>query len=56
LLMPEYRFDRTLFKMQTFKEAYQANIFDKTVPNTRRLRQAFYFLSQAYGFSMPDRE
>lgn len=26
--MPDYKFDRTAFKMQTFAEADKANIFD----------------------------
>jgi len=52
--MSEYRFDRSLFKIQTFKEADRANIFDKSVPYTERLRQAYYLISQAYGFSMSD--
>ena len=52
--MSDYRFDRTVFKMQTFQEADKANIFDKNVSYTERLRQAYYLISQAYGFSMSD--
>jgi hypothetical protein len=40
--------------MQTFKEAERANVFDKEVPYTERLRQAYYLISQAYGFSMAE--
>ncbi len=52
--MSDYRFDRTAFKMQTFKEADRANVFDKNVSYPERLRQAYYLISQAYGFSMSD--
>jgi len=52
--MSDYRFDRTAFKMQTFKEAESADIFDRTVSYSERLRQACYLISQAYGFSMSD--
>ena len=52
--MSEYRFDRTVFKIQTFKEADKTSVFDKTVPYPERLRQAYYLISQAYGFSMSD--
>jgi hypothetical protein len=50
--MADYRFDRTAFKMMTFKEAEAANIFDKSIPYAERLRQAYFLISQAYGFSM----
>ena len=40
LLMSEYRFDRSLFKIQTFKEADRENIFDKNILYTERLGQA----------------
>lgn len=52
--MSDYRFDKTAFKIQTFKEADRANIFDKDVSYSERLRQAYYLISQAYGFSMSD--
>ena len=52
--MSDYKFDRTVFKKQTLKEADQSSIFDKTVPYSERLRQAYFFISQAYGFSMSD--
>ncbi len=52
--MSDYKFDRTAFKMQTFSDADKANIFDKNVPYSERLRQAYYLISQAYGFSMSD--
>ena len=38
----------------TFKEAEAANVFDKQVSYAERLRQAYYLISQAYGFSMTD--
>ena len=52
--MSEYKFDRTAFKIQTLEEADQANIFDKNVTYSERLRQAYYLISQAYGFSMTE--
>jgi len=52
--MSDYRLDRTAFKIQTLKEADQASIFDKTVPYPERLRQAYFLISQAYGFLMSD--
>ena len=52
--MADYKFDRTAFKMQTFKEAEQSTVFDKTIPYSERLRQAYYLIAQAYGFSMSD--
>jgi hypothetical protein len=50
--MADYKFDRTVFKMMTFKEADAANVFSKEVTYAERLRQAYYLISQAYGFSM----
>lgn len=52
--MSDYRLDRTAFKMQTSKEADQNSVFDKTIPYSERLRQAYFLISQAYGFSMSD--
>jgi len=52
--MSDYKFDRTAFKIQTFTEADKANIFDKNVSYPERLRQAYFLISQAYGFSMSD--
>jgi hypothetical protein len=49
--MSDYRFDRTAFKMQTFEESDLGSVFDKTVPYSERLRQAYYLICQAYGFS-----
>jgi hypothetical protein len=54
LFMADYKFDRSAFKMQTFEEADQNAVFDKTVPYSERLRQAYYLIAQAYGFSMSD--
>ena len=50
--MPDYKLDRTTCRMMTFKEADAANVFDKSVIYTERLREAYYLISQAYGFSM----
>ena len=52
--MADYKFDRTAFRIMTFKEAEAANVFDKQVSYAERLRQAYYLISQAYGFSMTD--
>jgi hypothetical protein len=54
LHMSDYKFDRTAFKMQSFKEAEQTSVFDENVPYSERLRQAYFLISQAYGFSMSD--
>ena len=52
--MADYKFDRTAFRIMTFKEAEAANVFDKHVSYAERLRQAYYLISQAYGFTMTD--
>lgn len=52
--MSNYWIDRTAFKMQTFKEADKTSVFDKTVSYSELLRQAYFPISQAYGFSMAD--
>lgn len=52
--MSDYKLDRTAFKMQTFKEADNANLFDKSVSYSERLRQAYYLISRAFGFPMSD--
>jgi hypothetical protein len=52
--MSDYKFDRTAFRIVTFKEADAANVFNKHVSYPERLRQAYYLISQAYGFSMTD--
>ncbi|SHL65936.1 hypothetical protein SAMN05444266_104306 [Chitinophaga jiangningensis] len=52
--MKDFKFDRTAFKIQTFEEADAANIFDKETPYAERLRQAYYLISLAYGFSMSE--
>ena len=52
--MSDYKFDRTAFKMQTFSESDKGNIFDKNIPYSERLRQAYFLISQAYGFSISD--
>lgn len=50
--MADYKFDRTAFRIMTFKEADAANVYNKNVSYPERLRQAYYLISQAYGFSM----
>ena len=52
--MADYKLDRTAFRMMTFKEADAKNVYDKNVSYSERLRQAYYLISQAYGFSMDD--
>ena len=52
--MSDYKFDRTAFKMQSFSDADKANIFEKNTSFSERLRQAYFLISQAYGFSMSD--
>lgn len=52
--MSDYKFDRTAFNMQNFEQADRANMFEKSVPYAERLRQAYFLISQAYGFSMTD--
>jgi hypothetical protein len=54
LSMSDYKFDRSTFKMQTFNEADSANVFEKSGPYSERLPQAYYLISQAYGFSMSE--
>jgi hypothetical protein len=49
--MPDYKLDRTAFRMMSFKEVDAANIFAKNVPLAERLRQATYLISQVYGFA-----
>jgi hypothetical protein len=50
--MKEYKLDRTVFKMMTFKEADRRNVFDKNVSYSQRLEEAYYLILKAYGFSM----
>jgi hypothetical protein len=38
----------------TFHESDAANKFGKDVPYAERLRQSYYLISQAYGFTMSD--
>jgi hypothetical protein len=52
--MSDYKFDRTIFKMETLEEADRTNIFEKSVTYSERLRQAYFLISKAYGFSMSD--
>jgi hypothetical protein len=50
--MADYKFDRTAFRVMTFEEADAANVYNKNVSYSERLRQAYYLISQAYGFTM----
>jgi hypothetical protein len=50
--MPEYKFDRGAFRMISFQESDATNKFGKDVSYAERLRQAYYLISQAYGFSI----
>jgi hypothetical protein len=50
--MPDYKFDRSAFRMRTFKQADASNVFDKNVTLSERLRQAYYLISLAFGFTM----
>ena len=50
--MGNYRLDKSAFRKMTFKEADAANIFGKDVPYAERLRQAYFLIAQAYGFSI----
>ena len=54
VFMSDYKFDRTAFRMTTFKEADKASVFEKNVSYAERLRQAYFLIAQAYGFSMTD--
>lgn len=54
ILMPDYKFDRTAFKIMTLKEADAKNVFEKDISYAERLRQAYYLISQVYKFSMND--
>lgn len=49
--MATYKFDRSAFKARSFREADAANVFDKQTPYPERLRQAYFLIAQAYGFS-----
>jgi hypothetical protein len=50
--MADYKLDKTAFRMMTFEEADATNSFGKHVSYSERLRQAYYLISQAYGFSI----
>jgi hypothetical protein len=52
--MSDYRFDRTAFRMTTFKDADKANVFDMSISYSERLHQAYFLIALAYGFSMTD--
>lgn len=50
--MSEYKFDRGAFRMMSFEESDATSKFGKDVSYAERLRQAYYLISQAYGFSI----
>ena len=50
--MGEYKFDRSAFKIQTLQQSDAANKFAADVPYAERLRQAYFLIAHAYGFSM----
>lgn len=50
--MKYYRLDKSVFRTMSFKEADNANIFGKEVTYGERLRQAYFLIAQAYGFSL----
>jgi hypothetical protein len=52
--MSGYKFDRSAFRVQTFKESDAANKFGKDISYAERLRQAYYLISKAYGFALND--
>lgn len=52
--MADYRFDRSSFRMMSFQQADKANVFDKSISYSERLRQAYFLIAQAYGFSMTE--
>lgn len=52
--MSEYKFDRSVFRILTFQESDESNIFGKEISYAERLRQAYFLISKAYGFSMAD--
>ena len=52
MAIKNYRSDRSAFRMMSFKEADNANFFDKNVTLTERLHQAYYLIAQAYGFPL----
>jgi len=50
--MADYKLDKTAFRINTLEEADASNVFNKNVSYAERLRQAYYLISKAYGFSM----
>ena len=50
--MKEYRMDRTVFAMQTFKESDDKRAYWLTRTPTERLQAAFYLNSVAYNFDL----
>jgi hypothetical protein len=50
--MSNFKIDRSAFKIQTFVEADKANIFDVNVTYSEGLREAYFLISKAYGFSL----
>jgi hypothetical protein len=46
-----YKLDKTVFKMQTFKEADMGNVFLPTETLGERLNQGWYLSAIAYGIN-----
>jgi hypothetical protein len=44
-----YRFDKTVFKAQSFAAAEKENLFSESVSLSERLNQAWYLTAMAYG-------
>jgi hypothetical protein len=49
--MKEYKFDKTAFKIQTFRESEMSNVTGNDISYAERLRMAYYLNAIAYGFS-----
>jgi hypothetical protein len=46
-----YKLDKTVIKMQTFKEADMSNVFSPTETLAERLNQGWYLSAMAHGIS-----
>jgi hypothetical protein len=44
-----YKFDKTIFKAQSFADSERENVFEKTVPLSERLNQGWYLTAMAHG-------
>jgi hypothetical protein len=52
--MKSMKLDKTIFKMQSFKEADKSNLFDKDVSLTERLKMAFDLTCTIHGIKEGD--